>query len=469
MEAQSSGGPGRVGAQSEGRAFYKIIWRWHFYAGLYVAPFLIMLAVTGLAMLYADKLERWVESDAIYVESLGEQTSLEVQKQTVLAAFPDSRVREYVLPKTVDEASRFSVTTAEGNNIQALVNPYTGELTGQLDRDGNLYNLATEIHGTLMVGVTGDRLIEVAASFGVLLIVSGLYLWWPRDKAARAGFLRIRTSIGRRTFWRDLHANVGGITAVFLLLFLLSGLAWAGVWGAKLVQPWNSFPAGVFGNAPLSDASHADMDHTVEKTIPWNLEQTPLPLSGSVEGIDAIGGDVNLDSVQALAEQLGFTGYRIKLPGDESGVYSIVASTMSNDISDATQDRTVHIDQYTGKVLADIQFQDYAWLGKVMAFGIALHEGDMGLLNLVANTLLCLSFVLLPVSGVVMWWKRRPKGTIRLSAPPLPASQPHIKGAMVVFIALSLLFPLAAVTLIALLVMDYLVFTRLPAMKRALN
>ena len=33
--------------ENRGRAIYATIWRWHFYAGLFVIPFVLLLAVTG--------------------------------------------------------------------------------------------------------------------------------------------------------------------------------------------------------------------------------------------------------------------------------------------------------------------------------------------------------------------------------------------------------------------------------------
>ncbi|HBN52279.1 MAG TPA: hypothetical protein DD465_24620, partial [Thalassospira sp.] len=38
-------------------------WRWHFYAGLFVLPFMILLAVTGAAYLFRDEIDDWVYSD----------------------------------------------------------------------------------------------------------------------------------------------------------------------------------------------------------------------------------------------------------------------------------------------------------------------------------------------------------------------------------------------------------------------
>lgn len=225
------------------------------------------------------------------------------------------------------------MVTAEGHGLFVTVNPYTAEVLGLLDRDNNLYTLANDIHGTLLIGDIGDRLIELAASFAVILIVSGTYMWWPRDNASRAGALRIRMTSGKRTFWRDLHANLGVITSLFLLLFLLSGLSWSGIWGSKMVQAWNSFPAEVFGDVPLSDAKHADMNHGELEEVPWNLEQTPMPVSGSHTGHHGIAGQVNLGSVVSFARQQGFTSFRVNLPEGEQDAYSVLQSTMSNDMT----------------------------------------------------------------------------------------------------------------------------------------
>ncbi len=38
--------------EKNGRDFYALAWRWHFYAGLFVAPFMILLALTGIVYLF---------------------------------------------------------------------------------------------------------------------------------------------------------------------------------------------------------------------------------------------------------------------------------------------------------------------------------------------------------------------------------------------------------------------------------
>lgn len=481
---------------SQRRAFYRTAWRWHFYAGLYVAPFLIMLAITGLMMMYAGTLENYRYQNLLHVEPAGQRISVSQQLEVVRQQLPEATIKQYLPPKTPEDVSRFAVVTQQGEGLFVTVNPYQAQVLGSIPRDNTMYQLANDIHGTLLIGETGDRLIELAASFGVILLVSGLYLWWPRDNASRAGMFRLRLGQGKRTFWRDAHANVGVVTGVFLLLFLLSGLSWSGVWGSKMVQAWNSFPAGVFGDAPLSDVTHAAMNHGEAEEVPWNLEQTPMPMSVITEeemtetaaatvntgshhaghhmmtSVPArplqqgIVGNVNIDSVTAFARQEGFTNYRLNLPQSATDVYTIMASTMGKDITDATQDRTMHIDQYSGKVLADVKYADYTAMAKTMAWGIALHEGDMGYANKAVNTVLCLSFVLISLSGIVMWWLRRPKGKLSLSPPPAPNDPALWKGAMVVIAVLGVCFPLAGLAIVTVLVLDWLVISRVAPLSR---
>jgi uncharacterized iron-regulated membrane protein len=67
-----------------------------------------------------------------------------------------------------------------------------------------------------------------------------------------------------------------------------------------------------------------------------------------------------------------------------------------------------------------------------------------------------------------MWWKRR-AGGLRLSAPPLPRDMPLWKGAVLVALAVSLAFPMAGVTLLAVLALDLLILQRIAPLKRVLS
>jgi uncharacterized iron-regulated membrane protein len=242
-----------------------------------------------------------------------------------------------------------------------------------------------------------------------------------------------------------------------------------GLWGAKFVQAWNTFPTGKWDAVPLSDATHASMNHGAAKEVPWTLEQTPMPESGSLAGVQAITGPVTIDSETAFAATLGFDRrYQLNLPADETGVWTISHDSMSNDGPNPAADRTIHIDQFTGNVLADVRYADYSVYAKMMAWGIAFHEGDLGAWKLALNTVFCLGISLLSVSGAIMWVKRRPTGA-RLGAPPRPVDLPYAKGAILITLALSLAFPMLGLTLLAVILLDLLILSTVPPLKRLVS
>ena len=238
-----------------------------------------------------------------------------------------------------------------------------------------------------------------------------------------------------------------------------------------MMQAWSQFPAEKWDNVPLSDQTHGSLNHD-RKEVPWALELTPLPASGSHAGAQVLepGTPLNIDTMDGLARQIGFYWrYQLNLPSGADGVWTMSRDSMNTDSTDPMADRTVHVDQYTGKILADVPYADYSVFGKFMAVGIALHMGTLGLLSVLANTLVCMSVLFLCISSVVMWWKRRPAGASRLAAPPMPREMPVWQGAALVGLAVSLAFPLAGITLIVVLALDTLILSRLPGLRRVLT
>jgi uncharacterized iron-regulated membrane protein len=273
-----------------------------------------------------------------------------------------------------------------------------------------------------------------------------------------------------RALWKSLHGVVGIWLSVFLVFFLISGLSWAGIWGGKMVQAWSQFPTEKWSDVPLSDVTHASLNHD-RREVPWALEQTPMPASGSDAGIAGVESTVvTLDTIDTLARDIGFDArYQLNVPNSETGVWTLSRDSMNTDSVNPMSDRTVHVDQYTGNVLADVRYEDYSLAGKAMAVGIALHMGTMGLWSVLANTLVCLSVLFLCVSSIVLWWKRRPAHAGRLSAPPMPKELPLWQGAVLVGLGVSMAFPMAGIALLGVLAVDVLILSRLPKLRRSLT
>jgi uncharacterized iron-regulated membrane protein len=452
------------------RRLYFAVWRWHFYAGLYVIPFIAMLAITGLAMLWFTAV---APEYGEFLRVTPQQQALppSAQAQAALAAHPGSAISKYIAPWDAESPAIIRVASEHRSHMVA-VDPYDGSILRDTVEGDTWNELAKTIHGSLLLGDVGDWLIEIAAGFGVILVATGLYLWWPRSGQGIGTMLVPDFASRGRALWKSLHQVTGFWFSLILVFFLISGLSWTGVWGTKLVQAWSTFPAEKWDAVPLSEVNHEHMNHGAEKGVPWALEQTPMPMSGSNAGSPGVPEDsaVTLDAVAALGRSLGFEGrFQIAFPGTGAGVYTLSQDSQSYDSTHPTADRTVHVDQYTGKVLADVRFDDYGLGGKAMAVGIALHEGTMGWWNVALNAIYLLAVLFLVVSGVVMWWKRRPSDAARLGAPPMPAFTPAARTALVLMLVLSLAFPLTAAVLVAVLLLDVLVIQNIRPLAKILS
>jgi len=199
--------------------------------------------------------------------------------------------------------------------------------------------------------------------------------------------------------------------------------------------------------------------------VPWAVEPSPLPKSTDPHAAhkgaapQAATPQIALQQVVDTANARGVVpGYNIALPDGDEGVFTV--SVFPND---PRNEATLHIDQYSGKVLADIRFKDYALVPKAVEFGVVIHEGKFfGLANQLLMAAICLLVLLGSVSGIIMWWQRKPAG--RLGAPADAPDTPLWKGALLIMLALGVAFPLVGASFIAILLLDWLLLRRLPAL-----
>ena len=315
-------------------------------------------------------------------------------------------------------------------------------MLGALPDRGTIMWTVRTLHSLKYFGSFARSLIEIAAGWSVLLVATGIYLWWPR--AQTGGVLSVRGTPKRRVFWRDTHAVSGIFVGFFIVFLAVTGMPWSGVWGEK-VNEWANgsnfgYPAGVRTSVPMS-GEH--LDHVAKTT--WSLEQAQVPQSTG-EGTTAI----NLDQAVAIFDRLGLhAGYAVNIPMQPKGVYT--GSVYPDDVS---QQRVVHLDQYSGKPLIDMSYADYGPLGKALEWGINVHMGqEFGLVNQLVLLVACLAIVLLAVSAAIMWWKRRPKGS--LGVPPMPSDKRVFRGLIAMLAIGGILFPLVGLSLVVMLVLDW--------------
>lgn len=432
-----------------GARWYNAVWRWHFYAGLFCMPFVLWLAATGTIYLWKPQIEAWLERPYETLAPLGPRASADAQVRAALAAVPGATLHKYQLPQHPSEAARV-IVGRNGEETRVYVDPYRLRVLATEAESARPMRVISELHGKFRAGNPGSYLVEIAACWTVTMLLTGLYLWWPRRARGLAGALYPRLRSGKRIFWRDLHA-VAGIWVAVLALFLIStGLPWAKFWGSYFKevrtvtgtldgpQDW---PTGA-RSAMLGDhAEHGGM------TMPH---------------VAARGAE--LDRVVAAVYPLGIAPPVLIAPP----ATKIAAWTVTSDAANRPLRTRITMDGTSGALVSRRDFAERHWLDRAVGYGIAAHEGALfGLANQLLGTLTALLLATLSVSGAVMWWRRRPKG---LLGAPIPLSRPRYGPLLIgALLLLALAMPLFGATLALVAFADHLLLSRWTAARRWLG
>ncbi|WP_250499461.1 PepSY domain-containing protein [Caballeronia sp. GAWG1-5s-s] len=452
--------------QGDAIAERRTLWRWHFYAGLFVMPLLVVLAITGTLYCFQPQIEPMLYRDRMVVaDTHGPRLSTDALLAKAVAHEPRGAVPTLAQIDTRrTRSAEFVFRLPSGESESVYVNPYDGAVLGTLSVEHRLMKQIRNLHRGLMLGKTGELAMELAGCWTLVMIGTGVALWWPWSGAGRraGGVWLPRLTLEGRAWWRDLHA-VGGVwLAIGALFFVLSGLPWSGSWGKQFKALATSaslgYPKGAWGEAhvhssvPADHAMHAmpmKMDDLPLHQTPWAVGATDVPQTAKASA----AARLSLDDVIALAAKQGVTSdYGIALPTSRKGVY-----TVSYFPADPRSERTLHIDQYSGRVLSDISYGTYGTVARFISYGTSLHMGRyFGLANQIACSAISLGLAALSVTGFVMWFKRRPSRT--LGAPSRPATRPPMRAWRAGLALVGAVFPLMGLTMLAVWCLDRLAF-----------
>ncbi len=182
---------------------YCTVWRWHFFAGLLVLPFLMLLAATGALYLFRDEIDGLVYRDLIRVEARPAAASPD-RWVAVAEAGTGGTVANVRVPERADQAARLTVRLPNGERRTAFVDPHDAQLTG-VTAYGGVMEAVKQLHSLSRFGETMSVVVEIVAGWAIILVATGLFLWWPRGRGVGVVTIRAKAP-GHRSFWRDLHA-----------------------------------------------------------------------------------------------------------------------------------------------------------------------------------------------------------------------------------------------------------------------
>lgn len=444
---------------------YRTIWRWHFYAGLFCIPFILWLSVTGAIYLFKPQIESWLDRPYEGLSVDGPRASAAAQARAALASVPGSKLHAYQLPVTSHSAVQIIVGKGD-KEFRVYVHPQTLQILKVIDEDYRPMNVISSLHGELLMGDRGSNIVELAASWAIVMIVTGLYLWWPRQASRLAGVLYIRLRKGKRIFWRDLHAVSGVWISTFALFLLFTGLPWASSWGNFL-----TLMRSLAARAPVRQDWSTGHSSEIAKRIAMNANMPGMLMEPSPGMSNAVSSGSAPDDPYAPLDKLIATvmplhlayPVRIKPPAEPGAAW-----TAESDAQNRTLRTTLTLDGETAAILTRQDFQQQKLVDRIVLAGVAAHEGQLfGWFNQLLGVVTALGLILLSVSAVVLWWKRRAVGVL---GAPMPASRPRFSfGLLAVIAAFGLYLPMLGGSLLLVLATERVVLRRIPGACRWLG
>jgi len=432
---------------SRPQRLYARIWRWHFFAGLLCTPVLVCLAITGSLYLFQSEINDWLYPEQRFFE-IGTTPARPVDAlvaDTVLM-YP-GEVVQIQTPAQPDRSWQMTVAQPRGTRVLVWVDPYTGRTLGARAESRQWELVVRQLHSLALLGEWANWVVETVAGWTLVLGFTGLYLWWPRRW--REARLRLRGTPRQRIWWRDAHATIGVLGGGLVLFLVLTGMPWSAVWGTQFAQLTRALgvgmPESVWAKVPQSDVPmHAQGE------VPWTLETATLPVSDQ-QGISAAMVPIGLGGAAQRFDAAGLTsGYVLRAPWGPAGVY-----TAMHFPADVREQRVVHLDQYSGRTLIDTGYPQYGSVAKAVEWGTSLHQGrQLGLPNQLIMLVGCVAVLALAVTGLVMWWKRRPAG--KFAAPARRRDLTVSKKVVAITVALGVLFPLLGASLLTVMLLDWL-------------
>ncbi|HET9474646.1 MAG TPA: PepSY domain-containing protein [Steroidobacteraceae bacterium] len=412
---------------------YRGLWRWHFHAGLFCIPFVIVLALTGSIYLFKPQIDALADREVDSLQVTGQRASGETQIAAAIASLPGSKLFVYEIPREADDAVRVHLYGPDGAGRIVYVHPETLAILKSVPHNARLTEIVRMLHSELLAGKTGSLLIELAASWALIMLGTGLYLWWPRDTRGAGGVLYPRLGGGRRVFWRDLHAVSGIWISAFALFLLVTAMPWTTVVGDGIgrIRGW-------VAPAPQDWTSNSADEHAAHR------RQAAAEAVSSPLQVD--------DMIARVAPYRLDPPVRLYLPNENQPYWRVRSETQNR-----PRVRELSLDPVTGAVLHEDRFADKSALDKAIHVGIAAHEGQLfGIANQLLGLFTALGLLTICVSAIAMWWRSRPAGSLGVPAPRVPAFRIG-PGLMTGIVAVALLLPVLGASVVVLALSTWLI------------
>ncbi|SAI49597.1 sulfite reductase [Bordetella ansorpii] len=299
----------------------------------------------------------------------GRIVSLDTVRQAIQAEFGTATAMTFRPPREPHETLQVLVRGTWRGTL--YLDPSTGIEQGRRGEDEGFVNTLFRLHSALLMETTGKAILAWAALAYLLLLITGLVLWWPKHWPPK---LRIELRKGLLRGLFDVHRTGGAVLGLVLAVSVATGafMAW---------RPIGGWINALVGSTPVAMPT---------------LRGDPapsLPLDTLVERAQAVYPDGLVGYVMLAAQPNRPVRIRMRLADEPH----------PNGVS------TIWMDPRDGTILSAQRWNELDTAGRLNAFIYPLHTGELGGVPLQIVTALAGWLLgILGISGAWLWWRRRP-------------------------------------------------------------
>lgn len=427
--------------------------RLHFYAALFITPLLITLTISGIGYLFFQE----VENNIYKTEFFGDSSVKSHQTLNEAVDEVEDKFDGFYISKVsmMDEPynNRITLDDMAGNQRYVFLDQ-NNQIVADQNAKHTYANVVRNIHSSLFTENTFiNYLVELTACWTIFMILSGTYMLIKK---------KLISNKNKKLRFQKWHGILGVVIAIPVFVLVLTGLPWSGYMGAKIANVMDN--SGELGQSELAiNPPKSDVNE-----IPWATRENKQPTSeghaahhggGEMPRTD-IKNQISIDKVATEAKKNGIDKpYSIVYPSNESAAFTVSKGSNTGvtglDVS-PYDEQTLYLDQYNGKDLGKVKYEEYGIIGKWFTWGIPLHEGHLfGVANKVINLLVCIALLTAVGLGLTSWIKKMRDSNVKV---PPRVKKPMSIPLAIVLIVLGILMPLFGFSLIVVFIIEVLLY-----------
>ncbi len=295
---------------------------------------------------------------------------------TIRTQYPADTISQVRFKTAADATVIYHTVTGKAISV----NPYTKAVIGVRNSDDDFFNWIEELHVNLHLGKVGNEIVRWNVLIFFILCVTGLIVWWPKQKRLLKRALRInwKTENKKRFTW-DLHSVLGFYALLVLLVVSLTGMFWMFDWVKQ-------FTAFVTGN---------------------RIVQAKAPVNKSKAGPETITMESAYEKAAALYP--GASQVFINRPANPKQPIRVL---MRYPYTIVRKQNTLFFDRYSGELLREDLYKNNNGYDKVARSNFDFHTGRihaLGIGSKIVYFLASLFAASLPVTGIMIWLGRGKK------------------------------------------------------------